>query len=452
MRELEFLERKHSEDAPNLIVLYGKRRVGKTELIKKFLQGKKGTYILCTKDSMEENAKEMKQKFFELTGKEYFLGLETKSFFDLFKYLAGEVKEKKAVIVIDEFSYLIEMDPGVVSVFQKIWDEVLAGTKTFLILCGSSISMMETEVIGEKSPLYGRRTGDWKVEPLKFPEVRHFFASYGIEELIKAWAVCGGTPFYLSKMDPGLSVDENIKQKILAKGEVLYSEPKVLLKEEFREPATYTLILKYLSLGYNTQGKLSAATGIEKGNLSKYLSVLEETHIVKHVLPLGQRKRGLYVINDRFFSFWFRFVYPSLSDLELGLVEDVFSRISRDMNSYYGMAFEELMFELLRLKEILPFDFREVRRWWYKEKEIDAVAINGDTKEIMFCECKWQDKVDAKRVLAELKEKAGFVDWNREGRREHYAIFAKSFKEKFEAPGLALFDLGDLEKAIGRLK
>jgi hypothetical protein len=169
--ELEFLERKYSENASNFIVIYGKRRVGKTELIKKFLQNKKGIYILCTMDSVEENIKETKQKFYELTGKEYFLKLETRSFFDLFKYLAEELKEIKTAIIIDEFPYLIELEKGVVSVFQKIWDEVLADTKIFLVMCGSSIGMMETEVLGYRSPLYGRRTGDWKVESLKFSAV-----------------------------------------------------------------------------------------------------------------------------------------------------------------------------------------------------------------------------------------------------------------------------------------
>jgi AAA+ ATPase superfamily predicted ATPase len=442
--ELEFLERKYSEKASNLIIIYGKRRVGKTEIIKKFLQNKKGIYILCTMDSMEENIKETKQKFYELTGKEYFLKLETRSFFDLFKYLAEELKETKTAIIIDEFPYLIELEKGVVSVFQKIWDEVLADTKIFLVMCGSSIGMMETEVLGYRSPLYGRRTGDWKVESLKFSDIRHFFKNYNIEELVKIWSVCGGVPFYLAKMDPALSVEQNIRQKILRKGEVLYNEPMVLLKEEFREPKTYTLILKYLSLGYNTHGELSTVTGIEKGNLSKYLSVLEETRIIKYVLPLGQRRRGIYEIDDRFFNFWFRFVYPNLSDLEIGLVDEVFSKISKDMNSYFGSSFESLIFEKIRLKEIQGISSNEVRKWWYKDNEIDVVALNEDRKEILFCECKWKENVDADKVLRELKEKAKLVQWHNDERKESYAIFARSFKEKFKVPDVMMFDLRDI--------
>ncbi|MCK5722204.1 MAG: ATP-binding protein, partial [Gammaproteobacteria bacterium] len=332
--ELEFLNKKYAKKSPQMVILYGKRRVGKTELTKKFMEGKKGTYILCTNDSMKENIEEMKKKFYELTGKEYFLNLEVSSFFDLFKYLSQEMEEEKAVVVIDEFPYLIELNRGVVSVFQKIWDELLVHNNLFIIICGSSVGMMETEVLGYKSPLYGRRTGEWSVKPMMFKHINHFFDNYNTAELFRIWAMCGGVPFYLHKLDQSLSVEENIKQMILTKGEVLYNEPRVLLKEEFREPRTYTLILKYLSLGYNRQGEISSVTGIEKGNLSKYLSVLEKLHIIEHILPLGMRKRGIYEINDQFFRFWFRFVYPNRSDLEIGLVDEVFSRISTQLNSY----------------------------------------------------------------------------------------------------------------------
>lgn len=290
---------------------------------------------MCTRDNLAENAKELKRKFYELTGKEYFLKLESTSFFDLFRYLLDEINNERVILAFDEVPYLIEIEKGITSVFQKIWDEFLKDRRIFLILCGSSIGMMETEVLNYKSPLYGRRTGEWKVEPFTFREIMKMF-TFPIKECIKLWSVFGGTPFYLDQITPQLSVEENIKRKILTKGEILYNEPKILLRQEFGEPRIYTLILKYLSLGYNSHGELASVTGIEKGNISKYLSVLDETRLIKHVLPLG--KRGIYTINDTFFNFWFRFVYPNLSDLEIGLVDDVFSRISSHINAYYGLC------------------------------------------------------------------------------------------------------------------
>ncbi len=444
--ELKFLEEKYLEDLPQLIIIYGRRRVGKTELIKKFIQNKKSIYILCSRTSIKENVDELKRKFYEITGKEYFLNLNTTSFFDLFKFFVNEIKNEKIVIVFDEFPYLIEIDRSIVSVFQKIWDELLLNTKLFLILCGSSIGMMESELLSYRSPLYGRRTGQWKVEPFKFKDIRKIFENFSIEDTIKIWSIFGNIPYYLSFFDKNSSVEENIKNKILKKGEVLFEEPKFLLKEEFREPKTYMLILKYISLGYNTQGQLSSVTGIEKGNLSKYLSVLEETKIIEYILPLGQRKRGLYIISDPFFNFWFRFVYPNVSDLEIGLIDKVFSRISNELNDYYGIMFERLILELIKTKTIeFPFNFDWVGKWWYKDKEIDIVALNSKTNETVFVECKWQENVDVEKILNELKEKSKFVKWRNEKRKEYYAIFAKSFKEKIKEENLFLFDLKDLE-------
>jgi AAA+ ATPase superfamily predicted ATPase len=448
-KELEFLEKKYSENSAQLIVIYGRRRVGKTELIKKFLQGKKGIYILCSRTTLLENLQELKRKFYEVTGKEYFLKLETNSFFETFKIFVDEVKDEKIVIIFDEFPYLIEIDKGIVSVFQKIWDELLKNTKIFMILCGSSISMMENEVLSYKSPLYGRRTGQWKVEPFEFKHVRKIFENKSLEETIKIWSIFSSIPYYLSFVDNNLSVEENIKNNILKKGEVLFEEPKILLKEEFRESKTYTLILKYISLGYNSQGELSSITGIEKGNLSKYLSVLEETQLIEYVLPLGQRKRGIYILKDPFFNFWFRFVYPNLSDLEIGLVDEVFSRISQALNSYFGEMFERLILELIKSKTInLPISFDWIGKWWYKDKEIDIVALNGKTSEIVFGECKWQENVDAQKVLDALKEKSKFVKWRNEKRKEYYLIVAKSFEKKIEEENVILIDLNDLEMAL----
>ena len=448
-KELKFLEEKFSEDFPQLIVLYGRRRVGKTQIIKQFLKGKRGIYVLCSRESLSENLAELKRKFYELTGKEYFLKLNTTSFFEIFKIFADEIKNEKVVVAIDEFPYLIELDKGIVSVFQKIWDEVLINTKVFLIICGSNIGMMETEILSYKSPLYGRRTGQWKVEPFEFKSIGKLFRKLSFEELVKVWSVFGNIPYYLSFFDENFSVEENIKRKILKKGQVLFQEPMILLREEFREPRVYTLILKYISLGYNSLGEISSATGMDKGNVSKYLSVLEETQIIEHVLPFGQRKRGIYILKDPFFNFWFKFVYPNISDLEIGLIDEVASRIFKELNAYYGIMFERLVLELVKSRAInFPISFDWVGKWWHKDKEIDLLALNSNTNQIVFCECKWQENVDARKVLNELRNKAKFVRWRNEERMEYYAIFAKSFKERVEDRNVFLFDLKDLENSL----
>jgi AAA+ ATPase superfamily predicted ATPase len=451
-KELEFLEKKYKEEKPQLIIIYGRRRVGKTELIKQFIKNKKAIYFLSLRENPKENLELLAEEFYKLTNKNYFLDIKTKSFYRLFELFSQEIeKEKeKIVLVIDEFPYLIESSRAVLSEFQKIWDELLFDKNIMLILSGSSVSIMEKEVLSYKSPLYGRRTGQWKITPLNFEHLKEFFPNYGIEDLIKVYGCLDGIPYYLLQFDPNKSWEENLKNKILTKGEILYLEGEFLLREEFREPKTYLSILKYMALGYNTHGELISVTGIDRGNLSKYLSVLENLEIIEYILPLGQRKRGIYKIKDKYFNFWLRFIYPNLSNLELLLVEEVFKKIKKDLNSYLGFVFEDLITDLIKRKKFnFNFDYNLVKKWWKKDKEIDLIALNEQTKEILFCECKWKDKVNAEKVVKELvEEKIPYVDWNNNDRKESIAVFAKSFSkriEEFDGRKVYCFDLRDLE-------
>lgn len=435
--ELEFLERKWREEGAQLIIIYGRRRIGKTMLLKEFLKGKRGIYFLATADSMAENIRGLAEKFTKLTRREYFM--EVRDFRRLFRYLAEEMGKERVAVVLDEFQYLISLDPGILSVLQKIWDEYLKDTGIFLILCGSSIGMME-RTLEYKSPLYGRRTGAWKVKPFDIRGIAEMFPERSMEELVKIYAVFGGVPFYLDLIR-NLSVENAIKERILKKGEILYEEPEFLLREELREPRVYKLILKGLALGYESLGELINFTGLDRGNLSKYLDTLERLELVGYELPYGKRKRGQYYIRDNFFNFWFRFVYPNLADLELGLVNEVWERISGEINAYYGKMFERLVREMLRLR-ILDFGQKGVSRWWHRGEEIDAIAELKD--KLLFVEVKWKDlnRREARKILKDLKRKSERF----EGEKE-FLLIAKRIEDKEEG----MLDLEDLEKVIRNL-
>jgi len=445
--ELKFLEKKYAERRPQLIILYGRRRIGKTSLIRYFLEKKKRwIYLLCSRDSIAENIKRFKEAFSVLTGKDYFLKLNTTSFFDLFKMLVEELGNKRFIIVIDEFPYLIELNPGIVSVFQKIWDELLINSNIYMILCGSSIGMMETEVLGYKSPLYGRRTGSWNVGKLGFEHIHEFFPKYDIDSCFMAWAVCGGVPYYLTLFDPALSVWKNIKQKILHKGEVLYDEPENILRQEFREPRVYGLVLKYLAAGYNSFGVLSNASGIEKGNLSKYLSVLLDLCYVKHEVPLFQKKKGRFVIADNFFEFWFKFVLPNKEDLELESIDLAARRIKDQLDQYFGKKFEDLIIDLIRRKLLFSSNFDYVGRWWHKGVEIDVTCFNKKQRFLLVGECKWQKKVNAKRLLTKLEEKLNLFPHKYE--KVKFFIVARSFSKRTK--DCVCLDLKDIWNEINK--
>jgi len=230
--ELEFLEERYRRKNFEFFVIYGRRRVGKTELIKNFLKDKKNIYFLSDKSGTERNVERFKKKIAEYFNEPV---IATNDIEEVFSYFVERIDEK-VVIVFDEFSYLLEKDDAISSIFQVICDELLKGKNIFLILCGSSISMMESEALSSKSPLYGRKTGHIKLIPIRFRYFKDFFPNNKIEKNIEFYAILDGIPFYLEKFSDKKSVFENIKEQILDKKGGLYEEVEFLLKEELREP------------------------------------------------------------------------------------------------------------------------------------------------------------------------------------------------------------------------
>ena len=454
-KELEFLESQIKKPA-SFVVLYGRRRVGKSELIKYFIKNKKAVYLLAT----QEVEKELIESFSaELA--EYFKDSTLKvNPFSQFRQIAEYLKEKNVnnlTLVIDEFPYLVDANKAIPSILQKYWDTYFKSMGLHIILCGSSVGAMETEVLGRKSPLYGRRTGQWKVDPLPFKEFVKFFPNTSFEKVVKFYSITGGIPLYILEFDGNKTVYENAKSAIATRGSLLYQETDIILKEELREPKTYFSILKEIAAGKNTLNGLSNALGVERTLLTRYLKTLEELELIELLNPITAKKKSRntnYSLKDNYFKFWFGFIYPFTRDLD-SFVFDGFERnLKQNFNSYVGKQFEFVCREAVRL--VNPVNSTNIGKWWgaYRQQrerktaEIDIVSINEQTKEVLFVECKWQSKADAGKIFAKLKEKAKFVQWNNGTRKEHYAIFAKSFKRKIKEPNVMLFDLKDLENIL----
>lgn len=455
-KELEFLENQIKKPS-SFVVLYGRRRVGKSELIKQFIKNKKAIYLLST----QEVEKELIESFSSEIA-EYFEDRALKvNPFSKFRQIAEYLIDKNTanlIIVIDEFPYLVDANKAIPSILQKYWDTHLSSAGLHMILCGSSIGAMETQVLGRKSPLYGRRTGQWKVDPLPFAEFVKFFPDAGFEKIIEFYSITGGIPLYILEFDGRKTVFENAITAIATRGSLLYQETDIILKEELREPKTYFSILKELSAGKNTSNELSNALGVERTSLTRYLNTLEELDLIELIKPITAKKKSrntIYSLKDNYFKFWFGFIYPFIKDLDSFIFDGFERNFKENFNTYVGKQFEMVCMEAVRSAN--PIKSTNIGKWWgayrdieTKEKkiaEIDLVSINEQTKEILFVECKWQEKVNARHILAELKEKAKYVLWNNEKRIEHYAIFARSFKQKIVEPGLILIDLKDLEKS-----
>ncbi|QOJ78986.1 ATP-binding protein [Infirmifilum lucidum] len=219
------------------------------------------------------------------------------------------------MVVIDEFPYLVELDPGVVSLLQKVWDMYLSRRPdVVLILCGSSVGMMETEILSYRSPLYGRRTGQWRVDELEIPYLRAFVPGYASQDVLRVYGALGGVPAYLRHLDPSLGFLENVERLFFRRGAVLYEEAENLLRQELREPRNYKLVLEAVAGGRRRVSEVAAAMGLDKTTVSKYLDTLELLGVVGHeapVLETPKTKKRLYYIKDNYFNFWFRYVHPN---------------------------------------------------------------------------------------------------------------------------------------------
>jgi AAA+ ATPase superfamily predicted ATPase len=405
--------------------------------------------MLCNKAGTGANIKRFRQ---EISKSFKEPEIATENLEEIFSYLVQKTKEK-LVVVLDEFSYLVEKDDSIPSVFQTVIDEVLKDKNIMLIICGSSISMMES-LLGYKNPLYGRKTGHMKIDFLKFKFLKEFFPQYTFEENIRVYTILGGVPFYLEKFDPKKPALENAKEQILSKKGQLYEEADFLLREELREPDIYKSILSAIAQGNAKVAEIGSKVGIKASDLDRYLKVLIMLGIIKKEIPVTERKskKTLYMIDDNFFQFYSMFFEPYRSDIEIDNFSNLGDGLKKNFNSFVGKKFEKLV--RTDVVKFCPFTVTRIGRWWgyhreneeRKELEIDIVALNEETKEILFCECKWKDKVNAEKILEDLKTKAMFVNWNNEKRKEYYAVIAKSFSKRTES--VLCVDLKDLEKLL----
>jgi AAA+ ATPase superfamily predicted ATPase len=428
-QELEFLEAKWREPGAQFIVLWGKRRVGKTELVKQFISDKPNAYFLAESTSDREQL----HRFSQVLGR-YFKEplLETRGFAgweEGFDYVRR--KNERFVLAIDEFPYLIWSNPAIAGLFQKAWDEYWSGSGIYLILLGSSMAMMENEVMGYRSPLYGRRTGQLRIDPLDIAAAGRFHPGSSFADILQHYSVAGGIPAYWLQLSADKDFFQNLADQVLRKGAMLYDEVEFILREALREPRYYFALLQAIAQGKRKLAEIVNATGISQPVANKYLGVLADLRIVERELPVTEEKplkskKGLYRITDNFFRFWFRFVFPRRGELEMGRIEAVLAAIRQGLSPYLGEIYEQAAAETLKNHMDRFFPFSAVGRWWDRSEEIDLVAVNSELDSILFAEVKWTEKPVGIDIYESLRRKSGQVVWGTEHRREFFCLFSKS--------------------------
>lgn len=414
-----------------LIFLYGRRRVGKTEFLRKFAEDKlQVLFFSATESSDYEQRERFKAKMLQegYQGNPELLN----NWENIFRGVASLNANGKSLVIIDEFQYMFSGNKAIPSILQNLWDEYLSKANIMLILCGSAMSFIENEILGSKNPLYGRGTAIFKMKELSFYEARQFFLNYSFEDQMRAYMISGGIPFYLKQFNGNKSIKFNIKTNILSPETILYNEIDFLMKQELRETAIYNTIIAAIALGNTQLNDIHQKTQIDKAKITTYISNLIDIHVVEremsishNIKELANIQRGLYRICDSFFRFWYRYVYPNKSEIESGyddcLYEDT---IEPDLNEFFGSGFEHIAEQYLWRQNKtgkLPIRFKKCGRFWTKGCEIDIVAL-GKTG-IIVGECKWKNKVQGTEVYEALFAKSErFTDYQ----YKYYYIFSKS--------------------------
>ena len=458
-KELSEMNRRYEEKTFQLFILYGRRRVGKTTLLKEFCKEKNHIFYSAEQSNEKLNLEKFSAEIFAHyceSALEPFGSWEK-----AFSYIEERQREDPMVLVLDEFPYLAALNPSLLSVLQHLIDHRLQYGKLFLILCGSYMGFMEKEVLGAKSPLFGRRTAQLHMKPFDYLDSIRFVDGFSREEKLMLYGAFGGTALYLRQIRPGKSIKDNITDAFLKPVSYLYEEPLLLMRQEVQEPGVYCAIIEAIAGGASRANEIAMKTGEDSAKCLKYIHTLRELGIVYKEVPFGEKetsRKALYHLSDFMFRFWYRYVSGNRTLLETGAQEIVWNRrIEPDYSHYMGQVFERICRDYLlrqNSKGALPILFTEIGRWWgtnpksHEQVEIDLIARDMDA--YLFCECKWTNEPVDYQVLKRLREKSEVFGGRRE--KSYFMLFSKRgftervLEEAGEKEEVLLADIGELLK------
>jgi hypothetical protein len=431
--ELAFLEAAWQRPEAQLLVVLGRRRIGKTALLRHFASRHPIVHYVATRLPEAQQLAELGEAVGVALGDPLLAENGFRDWRQVFGLLAAG--RQRLALIIDEFPYLVEANPALPSLLQRAWDETLAAGHAWLVLCGSSVAMMERETLDARAPLYGRRTGQLRLGPLPFDAARQFVPEYHFEDAVRTYAVVGGIPHYLQLLDSSRSLSVNIRDAVLGAGAPLRDEVEFLLRQELVETRIYFGILAAIAAGKEKFGEIVNATHLPPGNVSKYLAVLQALGLVARDVPASEHdpdksKRGLYRIADPFVRFWFRHVRRGWNRLETGQLELVLQDVDADLDHLAAAAYEDLCRQVaatgrLATGGLATRRWSRVGRWWNRFDEIDVVGF-ADDGGLLAGEAKWSSRPVGLNVLDELRAK---VERSGLGANAHdvtFALFSRS--------------------------
>ncbi len=422
--EMSHLEELYNSNTFEFLVMYGRRRVGKTTILQEFADHSNSIFFPAREKNDALNLEDF-SKVVQYHFDQRFIA-SFQSWEDAFDYI-GEKIEQRTAIIIDEFPYIAEENPSIKSILQHTIDHSWKNKNIFLILCGSSVSIMENEVMGRKSPLHDRQTSSLEIKPFDYLESSNFFPNYTNEEKLIAYGILGGIPRYLEAFDLNESIEKNVANKIIRNGAYLHEEPDNLLKAELRETNVYSSILSAIANGRNKIIDIANFIYEDRTKVAKYLITLQTLRLIEKRVPCMEpetSKKSIYVIKDNFFKFWFRYEFTNNSYYSMLGVKDASEEIMNDISNLMGDAFEEICKEyIIRLakQRKLPFIPYYLGKWWgtnpaiKAQDDVDLLAVDKTGKRAIFIECKftsqpmpydeYEDLVTATKAFPRIEEK-----------------------------------------------
>lgn len=444
--ELRKLNKRYSEEKFECIVIYGRRRVGKTALINEFCKGKDTIYFSALNATSQENLRTLSKAIHIYKNPDIMNGPEYRSYDDALEEIGRMAESERIVFVIDEYPYLAKAEASISSRLQHLIDHAWSNSKLYLILCGSSMSFMEYQVLGYESPLYGRRTAQFKIEPLTYKETAVFNPDLSNEQNAFVYGITGGVPHYINKLNVHGDIDEALLDNVFDRSSYLYEEPENLLKQELREPAIYNSIITAIAEGASRMNEIVTKTGVDSGPCAKYIKILIDLGIVRKETPITEKsgKKTIYLLADNFFRFWYRFVPQNITAIHSGRIKKIYPTVVKaQLSDYMGLIFERMCQEyLLYYDEKLPINMSDIGQWWgtdsikKKQIQIDIVGEEPAGDEYIIGSCKFKNEkigIDEFELLKEYAHVFG------KGKKYYYYIFSKSGFTK------GLYDIAEKE-------
>ena len=430
-KELAELESAYKSNRFEFAVIYGRRRVGKTTLIREFVRDKRAIFFTALQTEARMNLKGLSDSVAEVIPS----AMQGMSFTDYDNAIDNIFKlaeKERTILIIDEYPYLAESYKTIPSLLQKKIDENKGNSKLFLILCGSSMSFMERQVLGYQSPLYGRRTAQFKISQFGFFEAKDMYSRFSKVDLAYVYGAYSGIPQYLSEVDDNLSLKENIEKDFLKENAFIYEEPTNLLKQEVRDPANYNAIINSIANGNNRNSEIANMVSLSTGLVSDFIGNLISLGIVEKETPIvkSNNKKIIYSLKDNLFKFWYKFVPDNMPLISKDMSDLAYQNIEMDLNTYMGPIFEDICIEYMwkmNKEAELPISFIDIGRWWGNnpqlkhEIEIDILAYDKKDTAI-FGECKWKNKKVTSADIDDLVEKSAFFGY----KKKYYYLFSKS--------------------------